>query len=90
MCVMNGIVRETKGPNLDPDINFQEIFLKIFYKPIISYFFRTDVRFFKTIIFILFLELMCEVNIIVIHVFVCMIHQQESTLYSYILETDLV
>ena len=62
MRVMNGIVRETKGPNLDPDINFQEIFLKIFYKPIIYYFFRTDVRFFKTSIFILFLELMCEVN----------------------------
>ena len=53
MRVMNGIVRETKGPNLDPDINFQEIFLKIFCEPIISYyFFRTDVRFFKTIIFI--------------------------------------
>ena len=63
MRVMNGIVRETKGPNLDPDINFQEIFLKIFCKQIISYyFFRTDKRFFKTIIFILFFELMCEVN----------------------------
>ena len=46
MRVMNGIVRETKGPNLDPDINFQEIFLKIF-QTNFRLFFKTYVRFFQ-------------------------------------------